>query len=65
MMHLTLKRLSPREFRGHMGWRVGASMWRQGVEEEEVWGVEQLDWGWGKIQEWNMECKNELQIKLN
>ena len=30
---------------------------------EEVWGVEQLDVD-RDGQEWNMECKNELQIKL-
>jgi hypothetical protein len=37
-----------------MGYRVGASKWRQGVVEE-VWDVEQLEGGRGG--EWNMECK--------
>jgi hypothetical protein len=31
---------------------------------EEVWDVEQLEGGW-EGGEWNMECKNELQIKLH
>jgi hypothetical protein len=46
-MYLTLKRLeAPREFRCHMRWRLGTPMWR--VEgEEEVWNVEQGEWGWG------------------
>jgi hypothetical protein len=53
MMHLTLKKLeAPREFRGQVGWRVGASM-KMGWGGEEVWNVEQLEggqrgWGWIK-----------------
>jgi hypothetical protein len=35
-----------------------------GCGGEEVWDVEQSDGGWGD-REWNMEYKNELQIKLN
>jgi hypothetical protein len=32
-----------------------------GWDGEEVWDVEQSEGGWG--QEWNMECKNKLNIK--
>jgi hypothetical protein len=35
----------PREFRGQMEWRMGASMWRWGVLGEGVWGVEHLNGG--------------------
>jgi hypothetical protein len=55
----------PREFRGQVGWEVGASTWRQGCGEE-MWDVEQLEDGWGGRGEWNMECKNNLKnLKCN
>jgi hypothetical protein len=38
-------------------------MWRQGVVGRRcgMWS----SWRVGKDREWNMECENELQIKLN
>jgi hypothetical protein len=35
----------PREFRGQVGWGLGASMWRR-WGGEEVWDVEQSEEGW-------------------
>ena len=32
---------------------------------EEVWDVEQLDGGWGRVGNGIWNVKNELQIKLN
>jgi hypothetical protein len=48
MMHLTLKRLeAPGCLEVRRGRGVGASMWRQGWDVEEVWDVQQLEGGLG------------------
>jgi hypothetical protein len=49
MMHLTLKRLeAPGSLevggRGQVGWRMGTSMWRQGVGRRyEMWNSRRVD----------------------
>ena len=43
---------------------VGGIHMEMGWDGEEVWDVEQSGWI-GRGREWNMECKNELQIKLH
>jgi hypothetical protein len=46
-----------------VGWEVAASTWRQVVVEEGV-GCGAVGGWMQRVGEWNMECKDELQIKL-
>jgi hypothetical protein len=54
-----------REFRGHVGWGLEASMWRWGGVGRRcgMWSSQKVV-GEGRGMEYG-ECKNELQIKLN
>ena len=64
MMHLTLKRLeAPGSLEVWWG-GGGRDILMKTEGQEEVWDVEQSGWI-GRGREWNMECKNELQIKLH
>jgi hypothetical protein len=56
----------PREFRGQVGWGLGASTWRQGRvgKKCEMWSS-QSDGRWGGAENGIWSIKNELQIKLN
>jgi hypothetical protein len=42
----------PREFRGQVGWALGASMWRWGGVERrcEMWSNRREGWGLGGIE---------------
>jgi hypothetical protein len=46
----------PREFRGQMGWRVGASMWIWGIMGRR-YGMWNSWRGEGRGSKWNIECR--------
>jgi hypothetical protein len=48
-----------------MRWRVGDIHMEMRYSGEEVWDVEQLEGSRRGVGNGKMECKNELQIKLN